>query len=110
MAAVGGSRSFAKPGSNGEVAPITDLRAPGSTAPLDPILGALRETHKGSATRLSNYVVTDGKCNKPIGIYRHKLDTVKSVGETIFQGDAIDAREYVIHRTIQIRAPIEYPR
>ena len=81
-------------------APITDLRAPGSTAPLDPILGALRETHKGSATRLSNYVVTDGKCNKPVGIHRHKLDTMKSVGKAIFQGDAIDARKYVTHCAI----------
>ena len=89
-------------------APITDLRAPGSTAPLDPFLGALRETHKGSVTRLSNYVVTDSKCNKPVRVYRHKLDTVKSVGEAILQGDAIDASEYAIYRTIQIRAPIEY--
>jgi hypothetical protein len=89
-------------------APITDLRAPGSTAPLDPFLGALRETHKGSVTRLSNYVVTDGKCNKPVGIYRHKLDTVKSVGKAIFQSDSVDASKYVIHITIQIRAPIEY--
>ena len=59
-------------------------------------------------TRLSNYVVTDGKCNDPVGIYCHKLDTVKPVGKAIFQGDAIDASEYMTHCTIQIRSPLQY--
>lgn len=61
-----------------------------------------------SGPRLSNYVVTDGKCNEPIGIYRHKLDTVKPVGKAIFEGDAIDASKYMTHCTIQIRSPLQY--
>ena len=59
--------------------------------------------------RLPNQVITDGKTNKPVSIYRHKFDAVQSLGKAILQGNAIDASEYMTHCTIEIRSPLQYP-
>jgi hypothetical protein len=37
------------------------------------------------------------------------VDTVKSVGKAMFQGDAVDASEYMTHSTIEIRSSLQYP-